>query len=144
MWKKLITSVIGLLAFTFAQADLFKAENYAKKGYIDKAHYELYLISQRAMDGNPKAMCEFGTMYMRDGYWIIQSDEDASQWWLKSAEMGYAQCQFYIGTAYLIGSGVDKDLSQAKYWLKKAIGSTYDKYSRFAKVLYAANELDNH
>jgi uncharacterized protein len=64
-------------------------------------------------------MCEFGTMCMRDGYWIIQSDEDASQWWLKSAEMGYVQCQFYISTAYLIGSGVDKDLSQAKYWLKK-------------------------
>ena len=144
MKKKLLISLIGLLAFTYPQADLVKAENYAKKSEIDKAHYELYLISQRAMDGNPKAMCEFGTMYKKEGYWIVQSDEDAAEWWLKSAEMGYAQCQFYIGAAYLIGSGIEKDLLKSKYWLQKAIDSTYEKYSEFAKVLYAANELDNY
>jgi TPR repeat protein len=45
-------------------------------------------------------------MYRKEGYWIVQSDEDASEWWLKSAEMGYAPCQFNIGSAYLmIGGG---------------------------------------
>ena len=39
------------------------------------------------MAGNPKSMCEFGTMYMKEGYWIVQSDEDALEWWLKSAEI---------------------------------------------------------
>ena len=47
-----------------------------------------------------------------------------------------------LAAAYLIGSGVDKDLSQAKRWLQLAIDSTYERYSRSAKVLYAAHELD--
>ena len=125
-------------------ADLDQAIAYAEAGEVRKGQIELYNISQRAMDGQPKSMCEFGTMYKKEGYWIVQSDEDASMWWLKSAEMGYAPCQFNIGTAYLIGSGVEKDLSKAKYWLQKAIDSTYDKYSDSAKVLYAIHELDNY
>jgi len=148
MKKKLLASLIGLaigLLISFsAKADLDQAIAYAEAGDVRKGQIELYNISQRAMEGQPKSMCEFGTMYKKEGYWIVQSDEDASDWWLKSAEMGYAPCQFNIGTAYLIGSGVEKDLSKAKYWLQKAIDSTYDKYSDSAKVLYAINELDNY
>ena len=125
-------------------ADLDQAIAYAEAGDVRKGQIELYNISQRALEGQPKSMCEFGTMYKKEGYWIVQSDKDASDWWLKSAEMGYAPCQFNIGAAYLIGSGVEKDLSKAKYWLQKAIDSTNEKYSEMAKVLYAINELDNH
>ena len=89
-------------------------------------------------------MCEMGTMYKKEGYWIVQSDEEASKMWLKSAEMGYAPCQVNIGAAYLIGSGIKKDLSKAKYWLQKAIDSTNQEYSEIAKVLYAINELDRY
>jgi TPR repeat protein len=125
-------------------ADLDQAVAYAESGDVRKGKIELLNISQRAMEGQPKSMCEFGTMYKKEGYWIVQSDEDASNWWLKSAEMGYAPCQFNIGAAYLIGSGIEKDLSKAKYWLQKAIDSTYEKYSKSAKVLYVLNELDNY
>ena len=142
MKKKALLSILTLIISFGANADLEQAIAYAEVGEIDKAHMELYNISQRAMSGNPKSMCEFGTMYKKEGYWIVQSDEDASEWWLKSAEMGYAPCQFSIGAAYLIGSGVEKDLSQAKRWLQLAVDSTYEKYSRSAKVLYAAHELD--
>ena len=124
-------------------ADLDQAIAYAEAGDVRKGQIELYNISQRALEGQPKSMCEFGTMYKKEGYWIVQSDKDASDWWLKSAEMGYAPCQFNIGTAYLIGSGIEKDLSKAKYWLQKAIDSTYEKYSKSAKVIYAIHELDN-
>jgi len=148
MKKKLLASLIGLaigLLISFsAKADLDQAIAYAEAGDVRKGQIELYNISQRAMEGQPKSMCEFGTMYKKEGYWIVQSDEDASDWWLKSAEMGYAPCQFNIGAAYLIGSGIEKDLSKAKYWLQKAIDSTNDKYSDSAKVLYAINELDNY
>jgi len=148
MKKKLLASLIGLaigLLISFsAKADLDQAIAYAEAGDVRKGQIELYNISQRAMEGQPKSMCEFGTMYKKEGYWIVQSDEDASEWWLKSAEMGYAPCQFNIGTAYLIGSGIEKDLSKAKYWLQKAIDSTYEKYSKSAKVIYAIHELDNY
>ena len=125
-------------------ADLDKAIAYAEAGEIRKGQIELYNISQRALDGHPKSMCEMGTMYKKEGYWIVQSDEEASKMWLKSAEMGYAPCQVNIGAAYLIGSGIEKDLSKAKYWLQKAIDSTNEEYSEMAKVLYAINDLDNH
>jgi hypothetical protein len=148
MKKKLLASLIGLaigLLISFsAKADLDQAIAYAEAGDVRKGQIELYNISQRAMEGQPKSMCEFGTMYKKEGYWIVQSDEEASKMWLKSAEMGYAPCQFNIGTAYLIGSGIEKDLSKAKYWLQKAIDSTYEKYSKSAKVIYAIHELDNY
>jgi TPR repeat protein len=105
---------------------------------------ELVNISQRAMAGNPKSMCEFGTMYMKEGYWIVQSDESAIEMWLKSAELGYAPCQFNMGAAYLSGTVIEKDLSKAKYWLGKVIDSSYAKYSRFSKQLYALHELDKY
>ena len=125
-------------------ADLDQAIAYAESGDVRKGQIELYNISQRAMEGQPKSMCEFGTMYKKEGYWIVQSDKDASDWWLKSAEMGYAPCQFNIGAAYLIGSGIEKDLSKAKYWLQKAIDSTNEKFSESAKVIYAINKLDKY
>ena len=136
--------LILLLLSQSVYADLDQAVAYAKAGDVRKGQIELYNISQRAMEGQPKSMCEFGTMYKKEGYWIVQSDKDASDWWLKSAEMGYAPCQFIIGAAYLIGSGIEKDLSKAKYWLQKAIDSTNEKFSESAKVIYAINKLDKY
>jgi len=148
MNKKLLFSLlglfIGLLISLTANADLDKAIAYAEAGDVKEGQMELVNIAQRAMDGNPKSMCEFGTMYMKEGYWIVQSDKDALEWWLKSAEMGYAPCQFNMGTAYLSGTVIEKDLLKAKYWLRKAIDNTYTKYSRVSKQLYAIHELDKY
>ena len=55
--------------------------------------------------------------------------------------MVYALCQFSMGAAYLSGTVIEKDLLKAKYWLGKAIDSTYEMYSDSAKVLYAIHEL---
>jgi TPR repeat protein len=143
-WEKLLAIVVGLsigiLISTTANADLDEAIAYAEAGDVKKGQMELVNISQRAMAGNPKSMCEFGTMFKKEGYWIVQSDEDAIEWWLKSAEMGYAPCQFNTGAAYLIGSGIEKDLSKAKFWLQKAIDSTNEKFSSSAEV-YAIHGL---
>ena len=140
--KRLLFLIVLLSQTVFA--DLDQAIAYAEAGDVRKGQIELYNISQRAMEGQPKSMCEFGTMYKKEGYWIVQSDKDASDWWLKSAEMGYAPCQFNIGAAYLIGSGIEKDLSKAKYWLQQAIDSTNEKFSESAKVIYAIHELDKY
>ena len=125
-------------------ADLEQAIAFAEAGDVETGQMELVNIARRAMEGDPQSMCEFGEMYAREGYWIVQSDKDASDWWLKSAEAGYLPCQFSIGAAYLIGFGIDKDLSKAKYWLQKAIDSTNQKFSESAKVLYAIHELDKY
>jgi len=135
---------IGLAIPEIARADLDKAIAYAEAGEKDKAYEELLFIVEQAEQGHPKALYEFGVMYKSDDLWIVHSDEAAFENWLASAELGYAPAQFSVGASYIIGSGVDKDLSQAKRWLQLAIDSTYEHYSRVAKTLYTLNELDKY
>ena len=144
MNKKVLLSILTLIISIGVKADLDKAIAYAEAGEKDKAYEELLLIVEQADQGHPKALYEFGVMYKTEGLWVVQSDESAFENWLASAELHYAPAQFAVGTAYIIGSGIEKDFSQAKRWLQLAIDSTYEKYSRSAKVLYAAHELDNY
>ena len=135
---------IGLAIPEIARADLDKAIAYAEAGEKDKAYEELLFIVEQAEQGHPKALYEFGVMYKGGGLWVVQSDELAFENWLASAELGYAPAQVSVGASYIIGSGVDKDLSEAKRWLQLAIDSTYEHYSRVALTLYNANELDKY
>jgi uncharacterized protein len=125
-------------------ADLDQAIAYAEAGDVEAGQMELVNIARRAMEGDPQSMCEFGEMYAREGYWIVQSDKDASDWWLKSAEVGYVPCQFSIGAAYLIGFGIDKDLAKAKFWLGKVKDSGNTPFANASKELYEIHELDNY
>ena len=127
-----------------ARADLDEAIAYAEAGEKDKAYEELLLIVEQADQGHPKALYEFGVMYKTEGLWVVQSDALAFENWLASAELGYAPAQFAVGASYIIGSGIEKDLSEAKRWLQLAIDNTYELYSRVALTLYNANELDNY
>ena len=117
---------------------------YAEAGDKDKAHIELLQIAELAQTGHPKALFEFGVMYKTEGLWIVHSDEYAFENWLESAKLGYAPAQFSVGASYIIGSGVEKDLSEAKRWLQLAIDSTYEHYSRVAQTLYTLNELHKY
>ena len=138
---------IILLAFTTlslgVNADLKKAIAYDQAGEYERSAKELYKISLLANRGHPRAMYEFGTMHMKEGMWVVQSEEAAINWWLKSANLGYAPAQFSIGASYIGGVGVNKDLEKAKKWLERAMDSTYEKYSKVAKELYTLNDLDN-
>ena len=144
MNKKVLLSILTLIISIGVKADLDKAIAYAEAGEKDKAYEELLFIIEQADQGHPKALYEFGVMYKSDDLWIVQSDESAFENWLASAELGYAPAQFAVGTAYIIGSGIEKDLSEAKRWLQLAIDNTYELYSRVALTLYNANELDNY
>ena len=137
------TVLIALTAFSLGvNADLKRALAFDQAGEYEKSAKELYKISQLATRGHPRAMYEFGTMFMKEGMWVVQSDEAGFDWWLRSANLGYAPAQFSIGASYIGGIGVNKDLGEAKKWLEKAMNSTYEKYSKVAKDLYTLNELD--
>ena len=139
--KKLVLVILTILSLG-VHADLKRAIAFDQAGEYEKAAKELFKISQLATRGHPRAMYEFGTMYMKEGMWVVQSDEAGFDWWMKSANLGYAPAQFSIGASYIGGIGVNRDLSEAKKWLEKAINSTYEKYSKVAKELYTLNELD--
>jgi TPR repeat protein len=139
--KNLVLVILTILSLG-VNADLKRAIAFDQAGEYEKAAKELFKISQLATRGHPRAMYEFGTMYMKEGMWVVQSDEAGFDWWMKSANLGYAPAQFSIGASYIGGIGVNKDLTEAKKWLEKAINSTYEKYSKVAKELYTLNELD--
>ena len=139
--KNLVLVILTILSLG-VNADLKRAIAFDQAGEYEKAAKELYKISQLATRGHPRAMYEFGTMYMKEGMWVVQSDEAGFDWWMKSANLGYAPAQFSIGASYRGGIGVNNDLREAKKWLEKAINSTYEKYSKVAKELYTLNELD--
>ena len=139
--KNFVLVILTILSLG-VNADLKRAIAFDQAGEYEKAAKELFKISQLATRGHPRAMYEFGTMYMKEGMWLVQSDEAGFDWWMKSANLGYAPAQFSIGASYIGGIGVNKDLSEAKKWLEKAINSTYEKYSKVAKELYTLNELD--
>ena len=139
--KNVVLVILTILSLG-VNADLKRAIAFDQAGEYEKAAKELFKISQLATRGHPRAMYEFGTMYMKEGMWVVQSDEAGFDWWMKSANLGYAPAQFSIGSSYIGGIGVNKDLSEAKKWLEKAINSTYEKYSKVAKELYTLNELD--
>jgi TPR repeat protein len=139
--KNLVLVILTILSLG-VNADLKRAIAFDQAGEHEKAAKELFKISQLATRGHPRAMYEFGTMYMKEGMWVVQSDEAGFDWWMKSANLGYAPAQFSIGASYIGGIGVNRDLSEAKKWLEKAINSTYEKYSKVAKELYTLNELD--
>ena len=62
--------LLTLLLSQSVFADLDQAITYAEAGDVRKGQIELYNISQRALDGHPKSMCEMGTMYKKEGYWM--------------------------------------------------------------------------
>ena len=144
MNKKVLLSILTLIISIGVKADLDKAIAYAEAGEKDKAYEELLFIVEQADQGHPKALYEFGVMYKSDDLWIVHSDESAFENWLASAELGYAPAQFAVGASYIIGSGIEKDLSEAKRWLQFAIDNTYEYYSRVALTLYNANELHQY
>ena len=142
IYRKLLLLIIVCSQAVYA--DLEQAIAFAEAGDVETGQMELVNIARRAMEGDPQSMCEFGEMYAKEGYWIVQSDKDASDWWLKSAETGYVPCQLSIGAAYLIGFGIEKDLSKAKFWLQKTIDSYDEFHSEVAETLYAIHELDKY
>ena len=103
--KRFLLLIVLLSQTVFA--DLEQAIAFAEAGDVQAGQMELANIARRAIEGDPQSMCEFGEMYAVEGYWIVQSDKDASDWWLKSAEAGYVPCQLSIGAAYLIGFGIE-------------------------------------
>ncbi|MDD4060451.1 MAG: tetratricopeptide repeat protein [Kiritimatiellae bacterium] len=49
-----------------------------------------------------------------------KNEAEASLWFRKAAEKGYAQAQFEIGYRYEKGNGVEKNEEEAMKWYRKA------------------------
>jgi TPR repeat protein len=76
-------------------------------------------LAQHAESGDAQAQFELGRAY-EDGKGVAQDDEQAVQWFRKSADQGNAQAQNALGVMYALGRGVQRDKEEAVRWYKKA------------------------
>ena len=57
------------------------------------------------------------------------------KWFRLAAEQGYAPSQFSMGSSYVDGCGVEKNLSEAKKWLGKAAAQGHEQAVELLKEL---------
>ncbi len=136
--------LLCLLFATSVYADLDKAVELAEQGKVKEGQLELTKIANAANDGDAKAQFEFGTMWDTEGFWLWHDEQRAVKWWRKSAEQDYAPAQLMMGSVYLGGVKVEKDLEKADEWFNKAIESDHKLIDvvNALKALAAEKDLD--
>lgn len=91
----------------------------AKMSFDNKLYVEAFhLFKLAAEQESPEAMFYLGRMLMRGyKYNITGNNDEATDWYRKSANLGYAPAQKYIGDQYLNQS---HDKALAVLWYRKA------------------------
>lgn len=98
-------------------------------------------MSKAATQGFPAARYLLGTMY-HEGRGVWRNDARAVELWTSGAEQGHYESQQALAFAYLNGTGVIRDYSQAHKWLLKASAeNTANSWSDVHKVRNALGVL---
>ena len=72
-----------------------------------------------ALKGDPSAQYGLGERYY-SGNKVRQNYTEASEWFRKAAEQGYANAQYRLGELYHLGEGVPEDVDEAVEWYLRA------------------------
>lgn len=86
---------------------------------IDEERGLPYLM-MAAEKGNAEAQCSMGDVYYYGNCGILPNPEEAFKWYLKSAQKNHPTGLKRVGTRYLDGHGVEKDLDKAEEYLLRA------------------------
>jgi TPR repeat protein len=77
--------------------------------------YERALVLDPDGSNNSQATYDLSQIYGMYG-----DDKKSFDYLMQSAELGYMRAEEALGSAYMNGTGISKNLAQAKKWLKKA------------------------
>jgi len=77
-------------------------------------------IGKLAEQGDAQAQWRYGVLY-REGDGIRQSDSEAVEWFLKSAEHEFVPAATALGEQYWAGRGVKQDYNKAYFWYDVAL-----------------------
>ena len=75
-------------------------------------------LTELAEKGDAEAQNNLGSHYF--GSSSREDKKTAIKWWRKAAEQGHLDAHFNLGTAYVAGSGVEKNADIAVQWFRKA------------------------
>jgi TPR repeat protein len=81
---------------------------------------ELAALNQMASDGDVKAQLELGTRYLLGRGVPVEDAVQARDWFVKAADKGNADAQFWLGEMYSTGWGIPQDRARAAIWYRKA------------------------
>ena len=113
----LFALIMCLLAALSGCSDYQSGEAAYKQGDYKTALQELRPLGEK---GNPKAQFRLGWMYGH-GEGVIQSDEEAVEWYRKAAQQDHVIAQFNLGARYANGKGVVQNNEEAIKWYEKAM-----------------------
>jgi len=133
------TLLMSLIAVVFTKpifADFNDGWNEYSNGNYNQALKEWIPLANQ---GDGLAQFNLAGLYSK-GYGVKIDDEEAFNWFKKSAEQGIAKAQYNVGVMYLNAIGVDKSYSEAKYWLNLS----YENGIKDAEVLWNKHKLWNH
>jgi len=83
-------------------------------------------IRKKAESGDAAAQFELAQYYVseadkaRSQKRALRDQKRAFDWYSRSAEQGFAEAQFNLGRMYVLGQGVDQDISQGMDWQVRA------------------------
>jgi TPR repeat protein len=92
-----------------------------------------------AKQGDSRAQFGLGLIY-DIGKGVLRDPKQAVNWYQKAAEQGYSRAQYNLGVMYTDQGGL-KDMTKAKYWIKKAYEADDAKISKSAEQTWNVYEL---
>ncbi len=75
--------------------------------------------SDESLQDNPDALFALGVIYFR-GIGVAKDRIKGTDYYRRSAELGFSSAQFNLGLAYYSGNGVEKDLKNSRRWWQEA------------------------
>jgi len=92
------------------------------------------LVSSESLDLMGELGFPVRELLYQDAASLLETDlEKAFSFALKSAEMGYDEAKLLVGTMYLLGDGIPKNVNIGRDWLNKAARSSNTQVSNSAK-----------
>ncbi len=90
-----------------------------------------------AENGDIEAQFEFGRRMARIPGFSAETFAEAAGWFAKA---GHAEAQFELGSLYVNGTGVQKDINEAAKWIRKAAEQGHAEAQRDLGQMYEAGD----
>ncbi|OON97332.1 MAG: hypothetical protein ATN31_08330 [Candidatus Epulonipiscioides saccharophilum] len=136
--------------------NLFKGEDNPENHLSEQEMQEQQALSNtltafdqyaaQAVLGDKVAQYSLGVYYYYGseyGYGITQNYSEALRWFRAAADQDYTDAQVSLGQCYYYGHGVERDLSQAKYWTELAVNKNHAGALEFMKIIDRTLILEN-
>lgn len=89
--------------------------------------------------GNQMASCYLGAIYDKGTNGVQKNQSTAFSYYMKSAKLGYAKCQYNVASMLERGNGVKKNEADAINWYLKSAFNGYEKSAYNVAVMYYNN-----